>query len=61
MRVSYLEIYNETIRDLLNPHNENLKIHEDKVRGIYVTPLTEEVVTNSKDVMKLIAKGEGMD
>ncbi|KAI8980520.1 kinesin motor domain-containing protein [Pilobolus umbonatus] len=58
LRVSYLEIYNESIRDLLNPINENLRIHEDKVRGIYVTPLTEEVVTNSSDVITLIERGE---
>lgn len=58
LRVSYLEIYNESIRDLLNPKNENLRIHEDKVRGVYVTPLTEEVVTTPKDVIKLIQKGE---
>lgn len=30
LRVSYLEIYNETIRDLLAPENDNLKIHENK-------------------------------
>ncbi len=28
LRVSYLEIYNEVIKDLLNPINDNLKIHE---------------------------------
>lgn len=30
LRVSYLEIYNETIRDLLSPGNDNLRIHEDR-------------------------------
>ncbi len=28
LRVSYMEIYNEVIRDLLNPDLTNLKIHE---------------------------------
>jgi centromeric protein E len=28
LRVSYLEIYNEVIRDLLNPGEEGLKVHE---------------------------------
>ncbi|KAI7854475.1 kinesin motor domain-containing protein, partial [Circinella umbellata] len=62
LRVSYLEIYNETIRDLLAPGNDNLKIHESKpvkkFRGIYVSPLTEEVVTSPYDVMSIIQKGE---
>ena len=29
LRVSYLEIYNEEIRDLLSPSTNRLKIHED--------------------------------
>ncbi|ORY98051.1 P-loop containing nucleoside triphosphate hydrolase protein [Syncephalastrum racemosum] len=58
LRVSYLEIYNETIRDLLAPENDTLKIHEDKRRGIYVSPLTEEVVTSPVDVLSVIQKGE---
>jgi hypothetical protein len=59
LRVSYLEIYNETIRDLLNPSNQNLKIHQDKIRGVYVAPLTEEVVTCPEDVIRIIERGEG--
>ncbi|OAD08586.1 hypothetical protein MUCCIDRAFT_119008, partial [Mucor lusitanicus CBS 277.49] len=58
LRVSYLEIYNETIKDLLNPSNDNLKIHQDKIRGVYVTPLTEEVVTSPEDVLRIIERGE---
>ncbi|KAI9469771.1 MAG: kinesin motor domain-containing protein [Benjaminiella poitrasii] len=59
LRVSYLEIYNETIKDLLNPSNDNLKIQQDKIRGVFVTPLTEEVVTCAEDVMRIIERGEG--
>ncbi|KAI8372322.1 kinesin family member 11 [Choanephora cucurbitarum] len=58
LRVSYLEIYNETIKDLLNPSNDNLKIHQDKVRGVFVSPLTEEVVTTPDDVLRIIERGE---
>ncbi|KAI8640730.1 P-loop containing nucleoside triphosphate hydrolase protein [Parasitella parasitica] len=58
LRVSYLEIYNETIKDLLNPSNNNLKIQQDKIRGVYVTPLTEEVVTCPEDVLQIIRRGE---
>ncbi|KAI8341784.1 P-loop containing nucleoside triphosphate hydrolase protein [Chlamydoabsidia padenii] len=59
LRVSYLEIYNETIRDLLAPENDNLKIHENKQRGIYVAPVVEEVVTCAQDVLGVIQRGEG--
>lgn len=60
MRVSYLEIYNEQIRDLLQPDLTDLRIHEDKRRGVYVSPLKEEIVTSAKQVMKVIQKGEGI-
>ncbi|CAG8760649.1 1637_t:CDS:2, partial [Gigaspora rosea] len=30
LRVSYMEIYNETVRDLLCPETDDLRIHEDK-------------------------------
>lgn len=30
MKVSMIEIYNEKIRDLLDPKKNNLKIHENK-------------------------------
>ncbi|KAK2564637.1 Kinesin-like protein KIN-7D [Acropora cervicornis] len=29
IRVSYMEIYNEDIRDLLNPSKANIKVHEN--------------------------------
>jgi centromeric protein E len=29
LRMSYLEIYNESIKDLLDPTKENMKIHEN--------------------------------
>lgn len=31
--ITYLEIYNEQINDLLNPGSTNLKIIDDKVHG----------------------------
>ncbi|KAJ2405043.1 hypothetical protein GGI10_005434, partial [Coemansia sp. RSA 2530] len=36
IRVSFLEIYNEILRDLLEPSKTNLKIHENTKREIYV-------------------------
>ncbi|KAJ3044264.1 hypothetical protein HDV00_002584 [Rhizophlyctis rosea] len=58
LRVSYMEIYNETIKDLLAPDSTDLRIHEDRKRGIFVSPLKEEIVTSPKQVMKIIRKGE---
>lgn len=58
-QVSYLEIYNEVINDLLAPESVNLKIREEKGRGVYVDGLKEEVVVSPEQVMSLIAGGEG--
>ncbi|KAI3642734.1 hypothetical protein MP228_012289 [Amoeboaphelidium protococcarum] len=58
LRVSYMEIYNETIKDLINPANRDIKIHEDKHKGIYVSPLKEVVVSKPEDVVKLLKLGD---
>ncbi|KAI8927274.1 kinesin motor domain-containing protein [Entophlyctis helioformis] len=58
LRVSYMEIYNETIRDLLNPSQTDLRIHEDRKRGVFVSSLKEEIVTTPKQLMKIVARGE---
>ena len=41
--VSYLEIYNETIKDLLNPSDKLLRIHEHPEHGVFVKDLCELV------------------
>ncbi|CAG8642954.1 9596_t:CDS:10, partial [Acaulospora morrowiae] len=58
LRVSYMEIYNETVRDLLSPDTVDLRIHEDKHRGVYVSPLKEVLVSTPDQVMEEISKGE---
>lgn len=58
IKVSYLEIYNEVIIDLLQPENSNLKIHEDLTRGVYIGNLKEEVVSNAQQVLELMSYGE---
>ncbi|EFC42316.1 kinesin-7 [Naegleria gruberi] len=60
IRVSYLEIYNEVIKDLLDPENQNLKIREDFVngKGVYVSGAKEEEVACMEDMLKLMEKGE---
>ena len=36
VKVSFCEIYNERIKDLLDPKKDNLKIHEEKQKGVYI-------------------------
>ncbi|PNI53826.1 CENPE isoform 6 [Pan troglodytes] len=60
LRVSYMEIYNETITDLLcgTQKMKPLIIREDVNRNVYVADLTEEVVYTSEMALKWITKGE---
>lgn len=57
LRVSYLEIYNEVINDLLDSTGQNLRIRED-AQGIYVEGVKEEVVLSPAHALSLIATGE---
>lgn len=38
--ISYLEIYNEKIRDLLTGKLDNLELQEDPARGVVVSGIT---------------------
>ena len=70
LRVSYLEIYNEKIYDLLSPpssvigpngssaQQEDIKLREDSKRGVYATPLKEEIVQSPTQLLRVIARGD---
>ncbi|XP_038167398.1 centromere-associated protein E isoform X2 [Arvicola amphibius] len=60
LRVSYMEIYNETITDLLCSAQKMkpLIIREDINRNVYVADLTEEVVYTAEMALKWITTGE---
>lgn len=58
LRMSYMEIYNEEINDLLVPEHRKLQIHESLERGIYVAGLREEIVASSEQVLDLMEFGE---
>ncbi|KAK3488837.1 kinesin-domain-containing protein [Neurospora hispaniola] len=68
LRVSYLEIYNERIHDLLSmatggngpgaPAQEEIKLREDSKRGVYATPLKEEIVQSPTQLLRVIARGD---
>jgi kinesin family protein 5 len=57
VKVGYSEIYMEKIKDLLEPANSNLKIHEDKTRGVYIAGLSEEYVSTESEVYSLMKLG----
>ena len=56
MHVSYLEIYNEEIRDLLTNEGK-LEIKESPTQGIYVKDLSNKVVKSPEDIYKVIEQG----
>ena len=68
LRVSYLEIYNERIHDLLAAptgagigaldKQEEIKLREDSKRGVYATPLKEEIVQSPTQLLRVIARGD---
>ena len=57
VKVSYSEIYNETVNDLIDTSKKNLEIRESP-RGIFVNNLSEITVTNMEKAMQLLNKGE---
>lgn len=57
VKVSIAEIYLERIRDLLSPDKNNLKIRQDKQRGVYIEDVTESYVTEEKDIFDLMKLG----
>ncbi|EFP88630.2 uncharacterized protein PGTG_14835 [Puccinia graminis f. sp. tritici CRL 75-36-700-3] len=70
VRASYLEIYNEQLRDLLatdrppplasngSAHQNIPKVHEDRQGRIFVRPLVSTPCADPEDVMRLLLSGE---
>ncbi|RKP33473.1 kif1c protein, partial [Dimargaris cristalligena] len=58
VEVSYIEIYCEKVRDLLNPNGKgNLKVREHPSLGPYVEDLSKLVVSSHKDIEDLMDAG----
>ena len=55
--MSYLEIYNELIRDLLCPSTGFLELREDAKGGVQVAGLSENVAETPQEVMHMLHKG----
>lgn len=62
IKCSFLEIYREIVRDLLNPAGsgaKGLRVREAPNKGVWVEGLHEAYVTCEEDVLDLIRQGEG--
>ncbi|KAG6818099.1 hypothetical protein H0H87_000003 [Tephrocybe sp. NHM501043] len=57
VKVSYMEIYLERIRDLLAPQNDNLQVHEEKSKGVYVKNLSDYYVSSAREVYEIMRTG----
>ena len=56
LSVSYVEIYNEEIRDLLG-NREELKLHEDPTKGVIIQGVKEIFVDNVDNFFDILYKG----
>jgi len=54
---SYIQIYLETIKDLLNPAKDKLKVYQDVSKGLWVTDATKVPAKSVKEVVGLLELG----
>ena len=57
VKLWYLEIYNENIRDLLVNNSENLELREDPNKGLIVNGITEIIPKSSEHILNILKKG----
>jgi kinesin family protein 18/19 len=58
IKCSFLEVYNETIRDLLNPTSEYLELREDPVKGMCVAGISEvSGLSSAQEIIDLLHRG----
>ncbi|OXB75605.1 UNVERIFIED_CONTAM: hypothetical protein H355_015721 [Colinus virginianus] len=55
--MSYLEIYNEAIRDLLSPSRRSLQLWEDSHGTVRVVGITEVSASSAEEVLQLLLRG----
>ncbi|KAJ3322108.1 Kinesin-like protein kif19 [Boothiomyces sp. JEL0866] len=55
--ISYLEIYNEKIRDLLVNKSENLELQEDPTKGVLVAGISYVSIQSLQKTIQLLRKG----
>jgi len=57
VKISYLEIYNENIRDLLTSDDINLDLRYDPINGISVSGISEVITSNVAEVFTMLKIG----
>jgi kinesin family protein 18/19 len=57
VKISYVEVYNETLRDLLGNSGDNLDLREDPTKGSVIVGVKELEVNTSTQVFELLLKG----
>lgn len=57
IKISYVEVYNENIKDLLTDRSDYLELREDNLKGICVAGVTEIMTTNVDEIMRYIRQG----
>lgn len=60
LKLSYVEIYNEIVKDLLCKGKNNLEIRENTQRGTIVIGLTEIIPKSDEDVREIIRSGNSL-
>lgn len=59
-KISYVEIYLEKVRDLLDPAKDNLRVREDNSRngrGVWLEGVTEEYAGSPDEMLEMLQRG----
>jgi kinesin family protein 18/19 len=54
IKINYIEIYNETLRDLLSENNDTLELREDPAKGVSIVGVSDVAVASATEVFRLL-------
>ncbi len=54
IKLTYIEIYNENLRDLLSNSEEPIEIREDPLVGVKISGAKEVLVSTTREIFQLI-------
>ncbi len=58
IKISLVELYNEKLKDLIEPSKSELKIRSSKKRGIFIEDLTEVDIVSPEEVFEILQDGQ---